>query len=330
MKQKFGKSKIILVLYLLAVVMLVIAAGVFLANKKQEVIKKPLIPAATKNYAQILFAGDMMFDRGIEYYAEKNKANSFVFDKISSALSKNDLVVANLEGPITGNKSLSANTAPGSTDNFLFTFDPSWAATLFKQNIKLVDLGNNHILNFGYDGVTSTKKYLSAAGVDYFGAPGGNKSIVKNINGIKIGFVSYNQFSAQPDEEKETTDEIKKIKSQDDFTVVFCHWGNEYQLEETDGQKNLGHQFIDAGADLVIGAHPHVIQPMEIYKGKRIYYSLGNFIFDQYFSKNVRNGLGVFVSINKTDPKSAPKINFSEEHFYLQNNGQTIEKVTEK
>ncbi len=287
---------------------------------------------AKKDYAQILFVGDLMFDRGIRYYAKNNGGNEFIFDKISPLLSDNDLVVANLEGPITDNKSISSGTIPGSIDNYFFTFDPSLAGTLFMENIRLVDLGNNHILNFGQEGLNSTEKYLSGANVDYFGEPGGEKSAVEDIGGIKIAFVSYNEFSGNDigDEQKATINEIKKIKSESDIVVVFSHWGVEYSLTPTDGQEELARQFIDAGSDLVVGAHPHVIEGPggvpEVYNGKRIYYSLGNFIFDQYFNENVRNGLGLTVKIDKT----TKQLDFSEENFYLQSGGQTIEKSGKK
>jgi len=281
-----------------------------------------------KEYAKILFAGDLMFDRGIRYYAEKNGGNDFIFEKITPLLSDNDLVVANLEGSITSNKSVSAGTAPGSANNYFLTFDPSVAKTLFEKNIKLVDLGNNHILNFGREGLSETQKYLEQSNVDYFGAPGGARSIIENINGLKIGFVAYNEFaSSDLDGEQEATiNAIEKLKSDSDIVIVFSHWGVEYYLAPADSQKVLAHQFVDAGADLVIGSHPHVIEPMEEYAGKRIYYSLGNFIFDQYFDETVRNGLGVEVKINK----KTKQLEFVERHFYLQSGGQTVEKSEQK
>ena len=84
-----------------------------------------------------------------------------------------------------------------------------------------------------------------------------------------------------------------------DFIIVFAHWGIEYKDKETKEQVVLGHELIDAGADLIIGSHPHVIQPIEIYKNKAIFYSLGNFIFDQGFSKATKEGLGVRVVLEK-------------------------------
>jgi len=323
-EQRFGEIIKVSATIILAVVILITAAGVYLLNNRLITLSGPTFLSEneffTSKHLQILFVGDLMFDRGIRYYASKNGGNDFIFNKISSVLSKNDLVIANLEGPITANKSISSNTVPGSTDNYFFTFDPSVAKTLFKQNIKLVDLGNNHILNYGTDGVVSTERYLDGANVNYFGAPNGQRSIIREINGVKVGFVSYNEFAK--DQAADVVSEIKKIRSRADFVFVFCHWGVEYSATPTDEQKDFAHQFIDAGADLVVGSHPHVIVPMEEYKGKRIYYSLGNFIFDQYFQNDVRNGLGVVVEINK----SPRKMDFSEKHFYLNSNGQTIEK----
>lgn len=275
-----------------------------------------------KNYAQLLFVGDLMFDRGIRYYAAKNGSNEFIFDKISPLLLSNDLVIANLEGPITDNKSISLGTISGSTNNYFFTFKPSLAQTLFTENIRLVNLGNNHILNFGKNGVESTQKYLEQENISYFGIPNGKRSEIKEVGGLKIAFVSYNEFSGANinAEQTATVEEIKRIKLEADIVVVFSHWGVEYSLTPINSVKNLAHQFIDAGADLIIGSHPHVIEPMEIYNDKRIYYSLGNFIFDQHFNENVRNGMGVAVTIDKT----TKQMQFEEKNFYLDSNGQTL------
>jgi poly-gamma-glutamate synthesis protein (capsule biosynthesis protein) len=273
---------------------------------------------APKNDVQILFAGDLMFDRGIRYYAQKNNGNEFIFDKIYPELINNDLVVVNLEGPITDNKSVSSGTIPGSANNYIFTFDKSVAETLYRENIKLVDLGNNHILNFGDRGVLSTEKYLAQANVDYFGAPRSNRNIVKDIEGIKVAFVAYNEFYG--DTKRQIEQEIIKIRKETDIVVIFCHWGVEYLEEYTQAQQDLAHSFVDAGADLVIGSHPHVVQPLEIYKDKMIYYSLGNFIFDQYFDEDVKNGSGVRLKINL----ETKELNFEEIKFYLGPSGQTL------
>lgn len=270
---------------------------------------------------KILFVGDLMFDRKIRQAAAKN-GNDFIFEPLRDLFFGNDLIVANLEGPLTTNNSASVNSIPGSANNFIFTFDPSLAKTLFGQNIKLVNLGNNHILNFGQKGLESTKTYLKEAGVNYFGDPGsgGQKSFVQEFDGFKIGFVSYDQFN-EPNAST-TKAEIGKLKLESDLIIVYAHWGNEYVKTANAPIVSLAHSFIDAGADLIIGSHPHVIQNKEVYNGKIIYYSLGNFVFDQWFDSDVREGLAVKVLI---EPQSK-KLEFVETRLWLQNNGQTIIK----
>jgi len=276
-----------------------------------------------KSDIQILFTGDLMFDRGIRHYAKKAGGNEFIFQKIRPLLLNQDLVISNLEGPITDNSSKSSGTEPGSPNNYIFTFDPSVAETLWYENIRLVGLGNNHILNFGSDGEKSTRGYLEEAGVNFFGSPNGDRTITKTIQGIKIAFVSYNEFAGSTAlEQSQAITEIQKLKGKVDFIVVFCHWDVEYQPEPTEATKTLAHQFINAGADIIIGSHPHVTQSTETYNNKKIYYSLGNFIFDQYFDENVRNGMGVILKINPRDKS----IKFQEVNFYLNSGGQTILK----
>lgn len=279
-----------------------------------------IVKPEQKREISILFLGDIMFDRYIRQVAEK-KGNDFVFEKVKNLLDGNDLVVANLEGPITDNVSKSVNTEFGSRENFYFTFDKSISKTLFDQNIKLVSIGNNHILNFGEGGLEDTKKYLSESKVDYFGDPKNldNNYFIKEINGTKIGFVSYNQFGGSSEK---TTDNIKAIKNTVDVVVVYAHWGKEYEKASSNYIKDLAHGFVDVGADLVIGSHPHVVQDVEEYKGKRIYYSLGNFIFDQYFSAETQRGLAVKVVVDPNNKSFA----FEEIPLILEKNGQTLLK----
>jgi poly-gamma-glutamate synthesis protein (capsule biosynthesis protein) len=315
-------KKLVLISILSAIAILLIAAFlIFPSNKKSEIVKNiPIV--SKKDYVKIMFAGDLMFDRGIRFYANKNGGNDYIFAKISNLLNQNDLNVVNLEGPITDYKSVSSGTVAGSANNYYFTFDKNLAKTLYNQNIKLVNLGNNHILNFGRLGLAQTKKYLDEAKVDYFGSPDYPKSISTEIKGIKITFINYNEFANldKNTNEKSTLEEIQKAKKYSDIIIIFCHWGVEYQKNPTIEQVSLAHKFVDSGADFVVGSHPHVVQTSETYNGKKIYYSLGNFIFDQYFSEDVRNGLGVVLSIDKDTKETT----FTEQKFYLQNGGQTI------
>jgi len=269
---------------------------------------------------KILFLGDMMFDRWIREVSEK-RGNDFVFEKVKNLLQSEDLVVGNLEGPITNKPSVSVASEFGSGENYIFTFAPETAGELFKENIKLVNIGNNHILNQGEAGLADTEKYLSDAEVGFFGDPNKveNGKLYK-LSNLKIAFVNYNQFVA--DAKNKTLKEIESAKEQGaDLIILYTHWGTEFAGEPGQKIKNLAREFIDAGADLIIGSHPHVIQIKEVYKNKSIYYSLGNFIFDQYFRDDTQKGMGVEATI---DP-ATKKIDFKEYNFSLLKNGQTVQ-----
>ena len=234
------------------------------------------------------FFGDMMFDRDVRNNMKKH-GNDYVFQNLERFMMGSDLVVGNLEGAITTNKSIAGSLSP-----LLFTFDPSVAATMKKFGITDVSLANNHSRNFGQDGFDQTRYYLKKNGIRYFGDQINKQNISywADVRGTKIGWVGYSAFGHN---KNDVIDEIRRMRKEVDVLVVMPHWGAEYQLVHNTSQTRLAHIFIDAGADMVIGAHPHVIQPMEIYKGKPIFYSLGNFVFDQYFSKDVTVGLSVGV-----------------------------------
>lgn len=267
--------------------------------------------------ATVLFGGDMQFDRYIRSVSRK-RGGTFIFDGLRSEFQKVDLVVANLEGPITDNTSLSEASAEGSRDNYIFTFPPETAALLQKENVKLVNIGNNHILNFNEEGARQTKELLSWAEVDYFGSPlsGDERTSIQTLSDIRIGFVNYNEFVWKG--RGKAFEDIAAVKSDVDFLVVYTHWGKEY-VPATLEMKTLSHEFIDAGADLVIGSHPHVVQEKEAYQGKWIYYSLGNFIFDQYFRPETQAGL-VVRAVFDLETKG---VTLTELPVRLKTNGQT-------
>lgn len=261
---------------------------------------------------KILFVGDMMFDRHIRNAVSKYGGGeyNYIFEPLKERLAEYDLVVGNLEGPITENESVSVNTEIGEGKNFVFTFDPAVAKTLADNNVRLVSLGNNHILNQGQSGVEQTKKYLKEVGVERFDE---GSSFVKD----NIVFVSYNY--SVPDSVEAVIEKIKVAKENADIVIVCPHWGTEYKVGDP-GQaiRGMAHRFIEAGADLIIGTHPHVVQNSEEYKGKKIYYSLGNFIFDQYFQKETMEGMGVEVTINPDR-----SMEYDELKFVMNKRGQT-------
>ena len=242
-----------------------------------------------KNTATILAFGDLMLDRNVRKTIDDN-FRLYPFEYVERLFEGNDITLANLEGPFTNNdtKSLGPN-------NMTFTFDPAMIPVLKRLGFSVFSLANNHSLNFGQKGFTESKKHLDEEGIGYFGDSLNkeNLSVIKNVRGMKIGFVAYNEFSYSGT--GSVISEIKSIKERSDFVVVYSHWGSEYQTEASGSQRKKAHEFIDAGADIVLGSHPHVVQPMEIYNNKAIFYSLGNFLFDQSFSWETMHGLGIGI-----------------------------------
>lgn len=252
-----------------------------------------------RDEVEILFGGDMMFDRAI-HIAMRENGDDFIFSCLPPSLWDADLVVANLEGPVTSHASVSEGSIPGGANNFTFTFPTSTATLLQRHNITMVNLGNNHIMNFGREGLLQTKDWLGKAGVSYFGDPDAieeERVARPTVNGIPFSFVNWSDWTS--DKTDHTVAQVRKEADAGRVVVVYTHWGEEY-VPPTPQMRQLARSFVDAGASIVIGSHPHVVQEHEIYQGKDIYYSLGNFVFDQYFTEEVRSGLLVRATFDKT------------------------------
>lgn len=270
----------------------------------------PMIPVQdqdesydTKEFVTLLFGGDMMFDRHIRQKAEGAGSYSALIEEIIALSADYDGLIANLEGPITDERSISVGSAVGSTANYIFTFPPDTLAALRDLNTLAVNLGNNHITNFGPAGLASTAAYLESAGIEYFGVTNvastpEQRTTVLEINSIRIGFSNYNQF-IDPDPQS-VLEDLKYLQALSDYQVIYTHWGNEYQ-QETPAMKLLAQEWVTAGADAIIGSHPHVIAGSEVMNSRPVYYSLGNFIFDQYFEPAVKKGLLVAVTFPKEE-----------------------------
>ncbi len=241
----------------------------------------------------LIFVGDIMLDRGVEYYTEKNGAD-YPFEKITDFLQETDMVFGNLEGPI-------AKKPISFPDNSLkFAFAAQLAESLRKANFGILSLANNHTLNMGQGGLEETRSLLKEANIDFAGDPVKcSEDFLLQKGGIV--FLAFNKtfsFNCR-DEDIIKTIGFARAAHPENFLAVSIHWGAEYKVKSSAAQKNLAHKMIDAGADLIIGQHPHVVQEAEKYNGKLIFYSLGNFIFDQSFSKNTSEGLAIkldFVS----------------------------------
>ncbi len=243
----------------------------------------------------VLVFGDMMLDRNVREKINKNGAE-YPFELIKNMLSGNDIVVVNAEGSFTSFDSvtLGKNHAP-----LNFTFDPLLLNTLKKLGFTLIGQANNHTLNFGVIGFAESTSSITKIGLNYFGDPSNIdiKPYIANINGEKIGFVAYNEFSYQGKNKVILT--IQEVKNKVSYLIVYPHWGEEYNQTFTQAQQKLAHEFVDAGADAVIGTHPHVIESIEIYKNKPIFYSIGNFIFDQAQTGPKTEGLAIKILLKK-------------------------------
>ncbi|HVU75780.1 MAG TPA: CapA family protein, partial [Candidatus Paceibacterota bacterium] len=204
-------------------------------------------------HATILFVGDMMFDRSIRTKAEE-KGGDYLFSCVDPLLTQVDTVVGNLEGPITASSSKSVGSEVGAPDNFTFTFATSTAELLVRHHIGLVSIGNNHIMNFGRDGLTQTKHWLTAAGVGYFGDPdaGEAERVARvTIGGIAFSFVNWSDWTS--DNTDITVGQIRTEAQSGRVVVVYNHWGDEY-VPPPARVKELAHEMVDAGAAIVIGS----------------------------------------------------------------------------
>lgn len=265
-------------------------------------VETPLPTIPTETRFSFLFTGDLMFDRYIREVAAAS-GYDYILSDLKQLFLSSDLVVGNLEGPVTDNPSVSLGSAIGTPPNYVFTFPVEIPGLLFRHNIRLVSLGNNHIGNQGIEGIVETAKRLRAQDIRYFGDTGREgvsipRSAIVSAGPYRIGLVNYNQFSIF---RTETPAEIEKLESETDYTVVIAHWGEEYLPVAPDSIRQLGRSFVDSGADLVIGTHPHVVQDRERYRQRRLYYSLGNTVMDQYFSAETQEGLLVGLTLVFTD-----------------------------
>ncbi|MFH1891039.1 MAG: AmmeMemoRadiSam system protein B [Candidatus Kuenenbacteria bacterium] len=245
-----------------------------------------------KNSIRMLFFGDLMLDR---YVAEKIKQNGieYIFEKLDEKdfFENYNLISANLEGAVTD-----AGKHYPPLKEFDFAFSPEVMAGIKDYNFNFFNLANNHFGDQGTQGVNETRENLDKLDFNYIGCENGIadncSSKVIALKDKKIGMVGLSVFWNKFDSEK-AIQTISELKRKTDLVIVNIHWGDEYKTQFNGSQQKLAYTFIDYGADIIIGHHPHVVQGIEVYKNKPIFYSLGNFVFDQYFSEETQKGLAV-------------------------------------
>ncbi len=242
----------------------------------------------------ILFLGDLMLDRYVALKIDQFGVE-YPFENLREFLKSADFTVANAEGVFTNNKSVTKGIEKAP---LVFTFATSTLPYLKEIGFSAFSQANNHNFDFGKSGQQESKNEIEKNGIlvfgDYFNENPG--PIFFEKNGEKVAIIGFNEFGYKNKEK--IVEAIQVAKLERAFIVIFSHWGVEYKSEISTYQKNTAHYFIDNGADLIIGMHPHVIQPIEIYKDKVIFYSLGNFIFDQGFGETSK-GLSVKVHFHE-------------------------------
>jgi len=249
---------------------------------------------------KMFFFGDMMIDRHV---GEKIATNGlpYLFDKLATStgidFNSYDLISANLEGATTdGGEHYLPNNV------YDFAFNPDLINKLKNYNFNFFNLANNHLTDQGQKGVEETRKNLSLLNFKYSGCSDGLagecSATTTEINNLQVGLAGFSMVYNLIDK-KEITDIVSDLASSTDLVIVNMHWGVEYEHQFNKIQEDYAHAIIDSGADIIIGHHPHVVQGFEVYKNKPIFYSLGNFIFDQYFSPDTQEGLGVGIGISE-------------------------------
>lgn len=240
--------------------------------------------------ATVTFVGDIMLDRFVELRM-KEFGEDYPFASTTAIFSGSDAIVINLEGPIMAER-MTANAGA-----MQFSFATSVAPLLKKYGVTHASLANNHTLDKGREVFTFTRAVLNEYDIKTFGDPVlvGTSSVyrekIKNHEFVFVGLnETYGRLSIASSTELVSN---IKLENENSIVVVFVHWGEEYKLKHNLTQEKIAHALIDAGADVIIGHHPHVVQDIDIYKEKIIFYSLGNFVFDQYFSSDTKSGLVV-------------------------------------
>lgn len=244
----------------------------------------------------LAFVGDIMLDRKVKESILINGGGDFryPFEKIYKSLREYDILFGNLEGPISDK---------GRDFGSLYSFrmDPKAVEGLAFAGFDILSLANNHIGDWGQEAEEDTLTRLERAGILSAGTDYLPKII--DINNTKIAFLAF--YSA-PETEIKKSVELAKLNA--DIIITSFHFGEEYQKEPNDYQKRLARLAVDAGANLVVGHHSHVIQEVELYNNSYIAYSLGNFVFDQDFSEDTMKGMLLEVVIkNKKITTVAPK-----------------------
>lgn len=272
-----------------------------------RVLGHPEARAERDGLWEMAAAGEMIFGRGVQWRIEGRFGGDAkpAFEKVRDVLRRADLAVATLEAPLSGHRNRYCASC------LLFVGNEAYISGISDAGIDLVTLAANHIGDGGPQGVLDTVRVLDAAGVAHVGA-GANETAahrpaVLEVRGTRVAFlgytdvppVEYTATATRPGHAWLSHDdptyaslraEIAAAKRGADLLVVMPHWGIEYEEKPRPVEVAAAHAMVEAGADVIIGDHPHWVQSVELYRGAYIAYSVGNFVFDQMWSVPTRQG----------------------------------------
>lgn len=191
----------------------------------------------------------------------------YFFQNVRPVFQADDLTIINLEGPLTDVGTMTTKSG------ICFRGEPEWTAIMTGSSVELCNFANNHAMDMGEEGFQRTQQALDEAGIGCCAYERVYHTTIKGVRVTALGFDKWNN------EEAEVISAIQRERPDCDLLIVNFHWGREMHYEPMSDQKKMAHAIVDAGADLVIGTHPHVFGGVEQYKGKYIAYSLGNFCF---------------------------------------------------
>ena len=247
------------------------------------------LPHDPSKVRTLLVTGDVIPSRGVNFYATQRHDFLWPFRPTASYVKNADITFIDLEAPLFTGCPVSA------ASSFTFCGDPRFVDGLKLMGADVASMANNHMTNYGAEGIRLTDALLQKNGIKSTGL--GPVAVI-DVRGIKFGFIAFNGVGFGIDKVALKAS-IQRARQLADIVVVQYHWGKEYQRQPMpdpgvptpDDPVTIGHLSIDWGADIVIGNHPHWYQGIEIYKDKLITYSHGNFVFDQMWSEETREGV---------------------------------------
>lgn len=243
----------------------------------------PAAPPAPRSF-HLAAVGDIMLDRSVEKMI-KQRGCAWIIEAVADDLARADLTFGNLESPLS---TVGYHDAP----NCAFRARPEYVKVLTLGGFDIVSFANNHCTDPGREGYLQTLDHLDRAGIKYVGAARQLAQAswlrVMTVQGLRLGFLAFTDLdfpvgcpARVPRDLEKHRAVIATAKNKCDLLIVTYHWGQEYWEHPCDRQKQTAHAAVEAGADLILGHHPHVLEGIEIYQGRPILYSMGNFIFDQ-------------------------------------------------